>query len=407
MRPLFILMSTLSIIFSMSLASAQMSCEYALLGDAQSSRSALTKEVIANEFNLVINDANVALVDRLVNKGIEPTAAERASFKQLLGDLWLADKKLRRQVEYAIDHKVTNEQATALKLALAIGRNEIGRDYRLMGHFDNYTDVQIVRKDRVLELAGFSFEERARISSNRFLEDVLTKYAAENLVYDNVIKDPKVAVAMNEKVIAEMNVLAKQKTAKGRRLDALDAVQIDKIYEMLSRHPLAKFLNGQRFDPQGSIGFCFGRAMTAHIEAMQMNLDQNSVRKVFVVGKMRAIGSDITWQFHVATTVKNTQGGWTVIDPFVGKPTSLEAWYDYMYKQDIHGTLRLYVTDATRLGATTSGRYNKAHLMSEFYNGYFEKVLEYYQLKSKGQLSEESILNQVIDSTLPVLHTGS
>jgi len=405
-RPTIALICALSITLSLSLAWAQNRCEHALLGEAPSAHSELTKQAIANEFDLVMNDYNVDLIDRLVNKGQEPTPQELADFKLLLGDLRLADKKLSRQVEYQIEHKVTPEQGTALKLARTIGRNEAGKDRRWTGHLDNYTETQIARKDRILELAGFSFEERVGISSNKFLEDVLTKFAAENLVYDNVAKTPQEAVEMNKKVLSEMTALANQRTPKTRRLQVLDKKQIHKLYEEVTRHPVARLLNIKKYDPEGGIGFCFGRALTAHVEATQMGVDQGSIRKVFVVGQMKALVGDIVWQFHVATAVKNNEGGWTVIDPFIGKPISIEAWYEKMYKQDIKGTLRLYVTEATRLGATSSGRYNKANLMMDFYNGYFEKIAEYYKLKAAGQLPKKQLWVKVLDLILSVLHIG-
>lgn len=396
----------LSISLSAGLAMAQQRCEHAFLGDAETSLSNSLYKAIGNEFNLLLNNYNRNLLDRLVNKADEPTAQDMADFKQLLLELHIHDRKLTGKAENILDRTLTGEQTVALRLARALGRTESGRNSELFGFADNYTEHQIARKDRILELAGFSLEERVTLNSSKLLEDVLTKYAAENLILDNVSETPAQALAMNAKVIEQMNVLARSQNTNSTRLQVLNKKQIRSLYEAVTRHPVARLLNIRKYDPEGNIGFCFGRALTAHVEATQMGVDQSSIRKVFAVGHMKALVGDIIWQFHVGTAIKNDSGGWTVIDPFIGKPISLEAWYEKMYKQDTKGTLRIYITDPMRLGATGSERYNKAGLMSDFYNDYFKKIAQYYRLKSAGKLPEKPLWVKTMDLILSILNIG-
>jgi hypothetical protein len=100
-----------------------------------------------------------------------------------------------------------------------------------------------------------------------------------------------------------------------------------------SIHPVANLEVLDKYDPTGAIGFCFGRAMTAHLLARKAGLDSASIRKLFVIGDMRQ-GNEPEWRFHVTTTVKGTDGRWYTIDPIMtppladGTPIPVEKWID-------------------------------------------------------------------------------
>lgn len=398
------LLAILPILLAGSVHAAER-CEFALLGDDASSYLESSRAFIGNEFNLVLNDVNMAFIDKTVNRGVEITPQARAQFQTILKDLKIADSKLTKDVSTLLERTLTEEQATALKLARALGRTEKGENESLKAFSGNYTELQLERKDRILDLAGFSFEERAAIVGNKFVEDVLTKYTAENLIWDNTAKTPEEAVAMNNEVIKQMDAESAAEYS-GKRINAIDKKTARNLYEEVTRHPVARLLKVNKYDPEHKMGFCFGRAMTSHLEALHMGLDKNSIRKVFVAGSMKAIVGDIIWQFHVATAVKSSDGGWWVIDPFVGKPVKLDQWYAKMYKQDTKGTLRLYVTEASRLGATDGAHYNRAHLMEDYYNNYFKDLIQYYRLKAKNELPKKSLWIKVFDWTLSVLRIG-
>lgn len=364
-----------------------------------------SRQFIGSEFNLVLNDVNMALFDRLVNKQSDYTLADQKAFSQLLRDLAFSDTNQKRQAEIVLDRNISLEEATALRVARALGRTENGKKEDLLAYSGNYTSDQIARKDRILELTGFSLAERLALQGNKLVDDILTRYTAENLIWDNISKTPGQAVAMNREVMAQMNALSLQSSKDGAK-SGLKAKEAKALYEEVTRHPIARLMNVKKYDPDSAMGFCFGRAMTAHFEALRMGVAKESIRKVYVVGAMKALVGDIVWQFHVATAIKGTDGGWWVIDPFFGKVVKLEKWYERMYSHDKNGTLRLYVSDANRLGATSGGHYDKSHLMMDFYNGYFKDLFNYYDLKAKNQIPAKPLQIKAMDWALSVINLG-
>lgn len=379
-------------------------CEY-LFSDGPTGYYQTSSKFIGNEFNLVLNEANMALFDRVVNKQTELNLADQKAFFDLLRDLGVHDKQQLKQAELVLGRKLSLEEATALRLARGLGRTESGKREDLLAYSGNYSADQLARKDRILELAGFSLEDRVALQGNKLVDDVLTRYTADNLIWDNVSETPAQAVAMNREVLTQMNDLAAVKS-KGNRKTSLNAKEAKDLYEEVTRHPVARLLNVKKYDPNSQMGFCFGRAMTAHLEALSRGVAKDSIRKVYVVGSMKALVGDIIWQFHVATAVKSSDGNWWVIDPFFGKVVKLEQWYDRMYSHDTKGTLRLYVTDSNRLGATSGGGYRKGHLMMDFYNGYFKDLFKYYSLKAKNEVPKKPIYMKVFDWTLSMINLG-
>lgn len=108
-------------------------------------------------------------------------------------------------------------------------------------------------------------------------------------------------------------------TKKG--LNAEDRLR---LFRLLSRHPVANLSdeNMLKYDPKGiGIGYCFGRAMTAHLLALQMGLDPGSIRKVFIVGDLRS-GPNPEWYFHVTTIVRGTDNKWYAEDSIMTPPLS-------------------------------------------------------------------------------------
>lgn len=97
----------------------------------------------------------------------------------------------------------------------------------------------------------------------------------------------------------------------------LTAQEMDRVLSHVITHPVASILdpaNVTKYDPDGVIGFCFGRAMAVHLAARKIGLDQRSIRKVFIIGDMRS-GPDPEWRFHVTTIVRGPEGKWYALDP--------------------------------------------------------------------------------------------
>jgi hypothetical protein len=105
----------------------------------------------------------------------------------------------------------------------------------------------------------------------------------------------------------------------------LSVSQSRSVHRWAVTHPVVKLSELSKYDPSGAIGFCFGRAMAVNLQVRQLGLSKNSVKKLFVIGDLRS-GTAPEWRFHVTTLVKNSQGGWTAIDPILNAPMSANNW---------------------------------------------------------------------------------
>lgn len=105
----------------------------------------------------------------------------------------------------------------------------------------------------------------------------------------------------------------------------LDPAQRSSLLQSVSTNPVARIDDDailQKYDPTGEIGYCYGRAMTAHLTARRMGLASGSIRKLFAIGDMRQspVSTQPEWRFHVTTLVKGEDGNWWAIDPIMGPP---------------------------------------------------------------------------------------
>lgn len=92
------------------------------------------------------------------------------------------------------------------------------------------------------------------------------------------------------------------------------------------------------FDKSGALGFCFGRAHYQVNSALNRGLSNESVAKIFLVGKMMPLGifPVNVWQFHVAAGIRGPEGKWLALDNHLPRYTkeiySVENWYNYYRK---------------------------------------------------------------------------
>lgn len=158
------------------------------------------------------------------------------------------------------------------------------------------------------------------------------------------------------------------------------------LYRTLENHPVASCKHLPKYDPQGNIGFCFGRAAAAHLLALHQGLHKESVRKIWAVGTMYA--NDVTWGHHVATMVRGADKKWYVLDPEYKKVLPLENWMREVKKMDGDGKLIFVSSDAKRFGPVSSDTYQAIELKDDFYNQYFEDLLEDIRKRSKEKKGE-------------------
>ncbi|MCX5795605.1 MAG: hypothetical protein NTY77_08945 [Elusimicrobia bacterium] len=133
-------------------------------------------------------------------------------------------------------------------------------------------------------------------------------------------------------------------------LQGITAPQRRQLWDATYRHPVAGIDDEKKlakYDPQGFIGFCFGRAMAVHLLARQMGLAEDGVRKLFVIGDLRE-GADPEWRFHVTALVRGEDGAWYAIDPIMDDPMSAAAWMAEVRKTwDKGRKARFYMTPAS------------------------------------------------------------
>ncbi len=123
------------------------------------------------------------------------------------------------------------------------------------------------------------------------------------------------------------------------------------LLEEVAHHPVASLAKLDKYDPPpGQIGFCYGRAMAAHLLARKKGVARDGILKLFVAGDMTP-GPGERWRFHVTTLVRGEDGKhWYSIDPVIqtlGNPDPLlpKDWLAAAKKEfDPKKTTKNYVT---------------------------------------------------------------
>ncbi|MGZ3711767.1 MAG: hypothetical protein ACXVBE_08425 [Bdellovibrionota bacterium] len=217
-------------------------------------------------------------------------------------------------------------------------------------------------------------EEAERRISRVVLEEITDNY------FNVDRRDPVKIKLWNKALLKELKDLPM--TGEDRfRLSGLSHTQIYKLYDRVAYHPVVNYSLVGNYDPKGNIGFCFGRAMGAHLEAIQTGLAHENIRKIWAVGRMRY--NNIYWKHHVATIVRDKNGGWWAIDPEYFEPLKLPIWVQKVKKMDDDGKLQFFVTPARRFGPDSNGAYQTTdpskmtYLKADPYNRYFDNLLEY------------------------------
>lgn len=130
------------------------------------------------------------------------------------------------------------------------------------------------------------------------------------------------------------------------QLRSLPASRRERLFTRTATHPVSRLDRLPAYDPDGLIGFCFGRAMTAHLVARRMGLHPDALRKLFIVGDLRQRGAAATeWRFHVTTLVQGSDSLWYAVDPILGRVHTMEQWIDTVQATwDIGHRAYLYLT---------------------------------------------------------------
>ena len=234
-------------------------------------------------------------------------------------------------------------------------------------------------------------EIRATDSCNRLYAALLGPTNAE---FDKVVANngnlfaiperaPEETKKLNAAVFDKLHSEKAPRIINSRRKTGLTIKELNKLYKTsLSNKQIKESLCGS-YRGSPNYGFCWGRAMAVHLKALQTNINNKSVRKLWAVGSMD--DGHTQWRYHVTTIVRADDGAWYAIDPIFHKPMLIEDWLATMKKRfDPRDTLRVFVTPAKRFGPEKWAKYDKKVLNDAFYYDFFSDFMnEIYKENTK------------------------
>lgn len=102
------------------------------------------------------------------------------------------------------------------------------------------------------------------------------------------------------------------------------------------------------------IGFCFGRALTAHWLLIKAGVKQHNMAKIFALGPI--IFKSTVWEYHMATMFRAENGSWWILDPLYHTPLQVRVWMDKVEKlssKKKNPRMAFYVTDPRKFRPDT------------------------------------------------------
>lgn len=248
--------------------------------------------------------------------------------------------------------------------------------------------------------------------------DLLEKFESSYFtVRDN--KGAKFIADWNNKLNQALHALP-HAAREPNRLAGLNPAQMQALMDKLQSNEVTRIGHLCRYNYKpGSLkgwGFCFGRAMAAHLYALAMGVDKTQIRKVWAVGPMKT--GESWWRFHVATMVRGTDGKWWALDPLTNsKPVLMESWQRSMEvrnrqwiqrlegERDLHqvvppdyydqGSVMFFSSEAKRLWAYSNDTYNSTFagepgidIFKPKFNGYFRDFMRSLREEMRAIMKE-------------------
>ena len=178
--------------------------------------------------------------------------------------------------------------------------------------------------------------------------------------------------------------------------------EIEKLYQNISNNKQVKetVCSGE-YNGSPTLGFCWGRAMAAHLKALQAGLPTASVRKIWAVGKLtwESDGKLNEWRYHVTTVVRGSDKKWYALDPIFSEVLPIEDWVKSMKKNyDRSGTTRIFATPAERFGPETIAKYDKNELVDKYYNGFFVDLMDTIHRENTGRAGYWSKVDEILEA---------
>jgi hypothetical protein len=235
----------------------------------------------------------------------------------------------------------------------------------------------------------------------------LAKLAEIEKEYADVNLDERMGIARSEMAARNQELRDALKGEYAESLEvpgaAMDRAAVGSLYNEFAQHPTAAYSLRKKYDPEGRIGFCFGRALAIHLELLRAGIQKESIRKIWVVGELK-LGS-LQWHHHVATMVRAQDGGWWVIDPMYEAPIKATHWMTRM--RWIFGKwpslaelpkpeapqLRFFVTKPERFGPAFGAKYSPKVIQSTNFGAFFKDLMKHN--RERPRLSAKPRLTRV------------
>lgn len=185
---------------------------------------------------------------------------------------------------------------------------------------------------------------------------------------------PEFSLASNKSVLENLKNIPVNPNP-GKRKAGLSSKEIQQLFREVSDHPVASLSKVENYEKNSpGMGFCFGRATTAHIKALMAGADKSSIRKVWALGDLET--GDTSWRYHVTTIIRDNKGAWHAIDPIMGRVMPVEQWYNQMKKFDTKsGNMRIFDTEPKRFGPDNPSKYSPKALKNKVYENYFTDLM--------------------------------
>ncbi len=224
----------------------------------------------------------------------------------------------------------------------------------------------------------YSPQNRNNLFQAKTLEELEATYGDESFIdiQRGLTNEDIIANNLNlKKLLAgemKFKPIAKKKTFVSK-------AEADVIYKAMRDAKVN--INHDCYDPKGTIGFCFGRATIAHMEALIREVHPDAIRKVWIAGDMGK------WGHHVATIIK-AENGWLALDTNMGRVITLDEWFIIVHREKVKDANEImnFVTQAGRFSPYNNMSYNSFDLFNtdrlefnkaqDFYRGYFHDYFE-------------------------------
>jgi hypothetical protein len=178
----------------------------------------------------------------------------------------------------------------------------------------------------------------------------------------------------NERLLASLKGPWEDASRNGSLKVSLNKEDASLITRKTHRHPVVGYPNLDRYENCNQ-GFCFGRAVGIHVEALRMRVHPDAIRKIWIVNPESGD------RFHVAGLIKSDEDGWWVLDANHMTAMTPEKWVRTYGGDASHS---LFISDARRFSASQPSHYNPIDLFGtedfDFYNRFFSDYFSRYPL---------------------------